>query len=210
MRRVVVILGLFALLLPAAAWANGIDITNQNGTVTITALGGVVSQGSQLMSWGGIKAVSPGALGSVSFSTGALTNGDIWTGGSFAGGGTFIVRGVGAWTKKLPGAPQGPVTLFSGSFVGPVTWTLVSQVGQWDYTFTLSGTIQGTYWDGRTVNGTTTQTIYAYKNQWLNDSKGSIRLGNSNLAIPEPGTLGLLGTGLIFVAGSLRRKLLGL
>jgi hypothetical protein len=208
MRRVAVILGLFILLLPAAAWANGIDLTNRFGTVTITALGGVSSQGSELMSWGAIKAVGPGSLGSVSFSTGALTSGDIWTGGTFAGGGTFIVTGVGAWTKKLPGAPQGPVALFSGSFVGPVTWTAV-RLGTWNYAFTLSGALQGMYWDGRIVTGTTTQTFLAYKNQWLNDSKGSISLGKSNLAVPEPGTLGMLGTGLIFVAGSLRRKLFG-
>ena len=73
----------------------------------------------------------------------------------------------------------------------------------------LSGAIQGMFWDGRTVSGTTTQTIYAFKNQWYQDGKGGIRIGNSNIAVPEPGTLGLLGTGLIAIAGSMRRKLFG-
>lgn len=210
MRRVALILGLLALLLPAAAWADGIDLTNQWGTVNITALGGVVSQGSELMSWGAITPAHGYDLGQVSFSTGALTSGGIWTGGTWAGGGYFIVRGVGAWTKNLPASPQGPVTLFNGSFVGPVTWTVLSiGKGGFNYIFMLSGAIQGTYYDGRTVNGTTTQYIYAYTNQWLQDRKGGISLGKSNLAVPEPGTLGLLGTGLIFVASSLRRKLLG-
>jgi hypothetical protein len=210
MRRVAVILGLLALLLPAAAWADGLDLTNQWGTVTITALGGIVSQGSELMSWGAITPAH-GDLGQVSFSTGALTSGGIWTGGTWAGGGYFIVRGVGAWTKSLPGSPQGPVMLFNGSFVGPVIWTVqsITGKGRLNYIFTLSGAIQGMYYDGRTVNGTTTQHIYAFQNQWLQDHKGGISLGKSNLAVPEPGTLGLLGTGLIFVAGSLRRKLLG-
>src|ERR1019366_1872646 len=57
--------------------------------------------------------------------------------------------------------------------------------------------------------GTTTQTIYAYKNQWVVDHQGGIHLGNSNPAVPEPGTLGLLATGLIGMAGSIRRKFLG-
>ncbi len=210
MRRVAVILGLLALLLPAAAWADGIDLTNQWGTVTITAAGGIVSQGSELMSWGKYTPAPGYDMGSVSFSTGSLATGSIWGGGTFNGGGTFIVRGVGAWTKKLPGAPQGPVTLFNGSFVGPVTWTVQSiGKGGLNYIFTLSGAIQGMYYDGRTVNGTTTQYIYAYQNQWLQDHKGGISFGKNNLAVPEPGTLGLLGAGLIFVAGSLRRKLHG-
>lgn len=208
MRRVAVIVGLLALLLPAAAWADGIDLTNNFGTVTVTTAG-VKSVGSELMSYGAVTAVHGGALGYVTFSTGSLATGSIFGGGTFNGGGKFKVLGIGAWTKTLPGAPQGPVTLFSGSFVGPVTWTMVSHPGQWAYTFALSGTIQGTYYDGRTVNGSTTQYIFLWKNQWQQDSKGFIRLSNSNLNVPEPGTLGLLGTGLIFVAGSLRRKLLG-
>jgi|SRR5208282_6643612 len=208
MRRVAVILGLFALLLPAAAWANGIDLTNQYGTVTITNAG-ISSVGSELMSYGGFTAGYGHALGSVTFSTGSLATGSIWGGGTFNGGGEFLVLGVGKWARNMTGAATNPVTLFSGSFVGPVVWTVVSHPGPWDYVFTLSGAVQGQYWDGRTVNGTTTQTIYAYKNQWFHDQKGGISLGKSNLVVPEPGTLGLLGTGLIFVAGSLRRKLLG-
>jgi len=206
MRRVAIILGLFALLLPAAAWANGIDLTNQYGTVTITNAG-ISSVGSELQSWGGFTAGPRHALGSVTFSTGSLATGSIWGGGTFNGGGEFLVLGVGKWVRTMTGAAA-PVTLFSGSFVGPVLWTVVSHPGRWDYVFTLSGAIRGTYWDGRTVNGTTTQTIYAFKNQWFHDQKGGISLGKSNLVVPEPGTLGLLGTGLIVLGATMRRKLL--
>jgi len=201
MRRVAVMFGLLALLLPMAAWADGIDLTNQFGTVTITNAG-IVSRGSELMSFNGIKAPRGRSLGSVNFSTGALASGSIWSGGTFSSAGSsFIVTGVGGY-----GQPKG--VIFSGAFVGPISWTVVSQTGRNNYVFALSGKIQGQLWTGRTVSGTTTQTIYAYKNQWVHDNKGGIHLGSTHL-VPEPGTLGLLGTGLIVVAGTMRRKLFG-
>ena len=184
-----------------AAWADGINLTNQFGTVTITNAG-VVSVGSQLVRFNNITAPPGHALGSVSFSTGALASGTIWTGGTFSSvGSSFIVTGVGNF-----GQPKG--TIFSGSFVGPISWTLVSHTGAYNYVFTLSGTIRGQLFDGRVVTGTTTQTIQLYQNQWIHDHKGSIKLGRTFIA-PEPGTLGMLGTGLIAVAGTLRRKLFG-
>jgi hypothetical protein len=197
------------LLLSAAAWADGINLTNKFGTVSITNAG-IVSVGAQLRSYGPVNTGS--SLGSVSFSTGALTSGSILGGGTFAGGAgsSFIVNGSGAWLKALTGTNSTHVTLFSGSFVGPVKWQLLS-IGPhgWTYTFELSGTIRGKLWDGRTVNGTTTQYITLYKNQWRIDNKGDIGLGTTTLAIPEPSTLGLLGTGLIGIAGTLRRKMFG-
>jgi hypothetical protein len=200
-------LGLCALLLPMAAWADPL-ILNKFGTVSITN-SGIVSQGSQLVSYSGITAGPGHDLGSVSFSTGALTSGSIWSGGTFAGGAgsSFVVIGVGAWTKTLPGAPQGPVTLFYASFAGPIHWKLVSHTGKYDYVFTLSGVVAGQLFDGRFISGRTTQTIYVDQNQWFHNHRGSIGLGKTDFRIsPEPGTLGLFGTGLIVIVVALRRK----
>ncbi len=216
MKRVAVIVGLCALLLSAAAWADEIKLTNNFGTVSVTNAG-IVSQGMELKSYGLVTAGKGQSLGTVSFSTGAFTAAGACTvsplcSGTFAGGAasSFIVNGKGAWIKTLTGTTSNHVTLFSGSFVGPVTWQLLS-IGPHGYTynFELSGTIRGQFWDGRTVSGTTTQFITLYKNQWSVDHKGNIGLGRTNLLVPEPGTLGLLGTGLIGIAGTMRRKMFG-
>ncbi len=197
MRRVLV-LALLALALPMAAWADGIDLVNLHGSISISNAG-ITSVGSQLHQFNGVVAAPGHSLGSVSFSTGALLSGSILGGGTFSdAGSSFIVIGKG---NQVP--HKG--TIFSGAFVGPIAWTLVSQHGQ-SLTFTLSGNIQGTLWDGRFVTGTTSQTIYSTNGQ-LSLGIGHVRIGNTHLNTPEPGTLGLLGTGLVAVAGMLRRKL---
>ena len=198
MRRVLV-LALLALALPMAAWADGIDLVNKFGSISISA-SGISSVHSQLKQFNGVVA-SPGhSLGSVSFSTGALISGTIQTGGTFSDvGSSFVVIGKG---NQVP--HKG--TIFSGAFVGPVTWTLVSQNGQ-SLVYTLSGTIQGTLWNGHFITGTTTQTIVSTPGQ-IAQGIGHIRLGDTHLSgTPEPGTLGLLGTGLVAIGGMLRRKL---
>ena len=96
MRRVV-FLTLLALALPIAAWANGIDLTNQYGSISISNAG-ITSVQSQLKSFNGITALAGHSLGSVSFSTGALTSGSILNGGTFsATGSSFVVTGIGNW-----------------------------------------------------------------------------------------------------------------
>ncbi len=196
MRRVVV-LALLAMTLPIAAWASGIDLTNQGGTIAIS-LSGITSKGSQLKSFNGIQAPPGKSLGKVDFSTGALTSGTISGGGTFSSvGSSFVVIGKGNY-----GQPKG--VIFQGTFVGDISWTLVSQVGQTS-TYSLTGDLAGQLYNGRMVTGTTTQTIITHPGQ-LAKGIGHINLGDTHLNTPEPGTLGLLGTGLLGIAGTFRRK----
>ena len=109
----------------------------------------------------------------------------------------------------MAGVSQAPVALFTGSFIGPITWTLVSHTGKFNYVFTLSGEIYGMLYNGHDVTGWTSQTIVLYRNQWAKDGKGSINLGHDHLNTPEPSTLVLFGTGVVALAGTLRRKLFG-
>jgi PEP-CTERM motif-containing protein len=207
MRRVVVLV-LLALALPIAASANGFDFVNRNGVVFVSDAG-IVSSNSHLVQFNSIVAPPGKALGVVSFATGALTSGSIFTGGTFSDvGSSFLVTGTG-----FLGVPKGPI--FSGAFVGPILWNLLSESGNGCgppptgaclFQFQLVGKIRGQLFDGRMVTGTTTQNISIFHGQFLRDSQGDLHGGNTRL-VPEPGTLALLGTGLVGVASLVRRKL---
>ena len=199
--KAALLLIVIAVALPFTAFADGIVLTNQNGSIAISNAG-ISSTGSQLRRFNGIVAPPGHSLGSVSFSTGALTSGSLATGGTFSStGSSFVVMGKGNY-----GQPKG--TIFSGSFVGPIIWTLTSPPGAKNLTFTLSGTIQGMLYDGRMVSGTTVQNIYTIKGQ-LAQGIGHIKVGSTPLAVPEPGTLSMFGVGLVALGGMFRRKLLG-
>jgi len=203
MKKAMFVLALLALVLPIAAWASGFDLTNQYGTVTILS-SGISTRGSELMSFNGIQAPAHHSLGTVNFGTGALASGSLICGsvgacGTFSDAGSFFdVTGRGMY-----GEPRGAI--FTGSFLGPINWTVVSVVGKNNIDYELSGNIQGTIWTGRFLTGTTVQFIQTYKNQEIVDHKGNIILGQTH-GSPEPATLGLLGTGLAAIAGALRRK----
>jgi len=199
--KAALLLIVIALALPLTAFADGIVLTNQNGSISISTAG-ISSFGSQLKSFNGVVAPSGHSLGSVRFSTGALISGSIAAGGTFSStGSSFVVIGRGNY-----GQPKG--TIFNGSFVGPIMWTLTSPPGAKNLTFTLSGTIQGMLYDGRMVSGTTVQNIYTINGQ-LAQGIGHIKVGSTPLAVPEPGTLSLFGVGLVALGGMVRRKLVG-
>lgn len=192
------LLCLLALALPMAAFANNsIDFTNAGGTLSGSSAGLTLS-GSQLIAMGGGGGLITGNLGTLDFGTSALSSGNLQTGATFAAGGTFTITGNGT-----NGIHNG--VIFSGTFSGPVTWTMIP-LANGTHNYTLSGALTGMWYSGATVNGATVQLTINTGKAFF-EGMTLISSGDTNIVVPEPGSLTLLGTGLVGLAGVVRRKL---
>jgi hypothetical protein len=200
MRKILLLLAL-ALGLPLAAFAgNSVDFSNSGGTLAGTT-SGLSLTGSTLIAVNGYNGgglITGSNLGSITFTTGALeSGGSLQMGGTFAPGGTFTITGNGD-----NGVPNG--VLFSGTF-SSATWTLVTLAnGTHNYTFT--GALTGSLGSGYYTNGVTVQLTINTGKGYFNGST-RISSGDTTVVVPEPGSLGLLGTGLLGLAGVIRCKI---
>src|ERR1700674_3048907 len=196
-----VFLTILILAFPLTAFANGVDFSNSSGTLSGTN-SGLTLAGSTLIAVNGFGSglITGTDLGTLSFNTGTLSSGSLQMGGTLAAGGMFNITGNGT-----SGIPNG--VTFNGSFTGPLTWTLVT-LSNGTHNYTLTGSLVGTWQNGTTVNGATVRLTINTGRGFFN-GKTNISSGDTNIVttVPEPGTLGLLGTGLIGVASIVRHKL---
>ena len=196
-----VLLAVLALALPTAVFASSnIDYTNSGGNLSGSTHGLQLSGSVLIAVNGGGGLITGTNLGSVSFETGALQSGSLQQGGTFAAGGWFTITGNGT-----NGVPAG--TLFTGTFSGPVTWTMVP-LSNGTHNYTLTGALVGSTGSGLSTVGVTVQlTVNTGKGFFNGCTKISSGDTNVNVVVPEPGSLSLLGTGLIALGGMIRRKL---
>ncbi|MFZ0285969.1 MAG: PEP-CTERM sorting domain-containing protein, partial [Terriglobales bacterium] len=155
------------------------------------------------VNYDGLGTITGNDLGSLSFTTGALLSGNLQNGATFAGGGSFQIA-----TNGTNGLPDG--VIFTGSFSGDVSWqALTLSNGTKEYT--LTGPVSGMLVEGNqniAVVGLTVQLTVSVSNASGNVISIMIASGNTNLTpVPEPGTLGLLGTGLLGIGVLVRQKL---
>jgi|ERR1700722_7349773 hypothetical protein len=200
------LLAVLTLALPLAAFANNtIDFGNLSGTLTGTSSGmSLTANLTSVYGLPGFGTVQGTDLGTISFTTGSLIAGGSMTmGGSFNPGalGSFVITSNGGG-----GLPSG--VLFTGSFTGPVSWQ-ISTLSNGNHQYTLSGTVSGTLYNGTKVTGLSYEVTVSTTGKGFFNGKIGVGSGDLNVvsSVPEPGTLGLLGTGLIGLAGVLHRKL---
>ena len=137
------------------------------------------------------------------------------TGGKIAVGGTSIAPTLNVGNSVLTsftgfsGVPNG--TLFQGTFSGPVNWIAIfnphgnHNKGNW--TYVLTGNVSGTLSNGAAAAGGTLQITFDVPGSKQFSKGVNLRSGFTTVTVPEPGTLGLLGTGLVGIAGLIRRRM---
>jgi hypothetical protein len=185
-----VLLAALVLTLPVLAFANSIDFANQGGSVTGSTSGLTFS--STLI---GVTGLSGGAVAGVNLGTVQIVSGALSSGGSLANGGSFG-GGTITITSNGDGLPSG--TLFTSTFTS-ATWTMVGTNPDGTHEYLLQANL---------ANGFTFQTAVTTGKGFFS-GEAQLLSGDTNTSsiVPEPGTLGLLGTGLLGIGGVLRRKL---
>jgi hypothetical protein len=260
LKRVVLIAALAALVLPAAAFADGITFgfigghmyavqpANSGGGVlgsiatndpnavppqtpplanarlnyTSKFSGNTIPAGPAVPpqiapTFGSLTYPNAFNFGSVQWTTGAAIASSIGANSSSVtydpGGSSVIVYGNGV----LPGTGS---PLFVGSFIGPTTLTSTGAphnpiCTNCNFWYNLTGPVSGTIDPGlmallglgnsQTGNGLFFSLVVGFVGP--DDTVGQPEGGTLSVVVPEPGTLALFGTGLIGLAGLIRRKI---
>lgn len=214
----VAVLGLLACLLPMAAAAqnqtclNGVPsicVFNSGGQGTYAgggfhmdgSNGSMVSTLNEITGVGGT--ISGTNLGTLSLTTGAFTPfvaGENMSHSGTLGDGSLTIINTTPY-NSFSG------TLFAGTLTN-ITWIADGKNPKNNmYTYTLSGILVGTFEGNQQIGGTTAQIYFQSKTPWTGTGAIQLGSGSTTLVVPEPASMGLMGTGLLSMAFLVRKKM---
>lgn len=224
--RLLVLTAAVACIPLAASAQTNVIFTNNDGTFvydntsqeltlgTVNYASGPLGAASQLTAISGLSSFGitdqavafptcqPTCLGSLSLTTGTLATGSILSNATFNPGGTISVNYTGLMSGTVA---------FTGTF-SSASWTLNPGTNSWTFSGTITnGTLMINGSDIPIPTAVTVQLTLTGSGATFHKTKNAYTFsdgqGSTNFSVaPEPGTLALLGTGLIAIGFITRRK----
>jgi hypothetical protein len=189
------------LALPIVAMADSDTIFTNTGGILTGTNAGLSLTGSTLIGRSGPDGTYSGSLGTVSFSTGAMSSGSLQSGGTFESGGSFTITGNGS-----NGIATG--VLFSGAFTQAPVWTM-STVFFGTHQYTLTGVLAGNLSGAGGVSDVNVTLIINTGKGFFNAAApfyGGTTVTTETTPMPEPDSWALLATAVLGIAVVFPRK----
>ena len=205
------VVALLCFLLPVAALAGSyqppsntcltglVCISNSGGTATGTASGGLFMDGTHGSTASSVFDINGMAVtGTLTLTTGAFSGTNLANSGTFA---------PGTLTITTTGFNNFSGVLFTGTFgssSSPIQWIALGKVGAF-FEYELIGSVDGTFEGSTAVTGETAQ-LYFHSTTPYHGGAISLGSGTTDIVVPEQGTIALMGTGLLGLGLTVRRK----